>query len=61
MCNFEDWANSVKRRMTDLGMSSSEAFFAVDENEQWFLDQYEHAAGAGITADEWFNEHHHQD
>ncbi|WP_449124756.1 hypothetical protein [Pseudomonas viridiflava] len=42
-------------------MSSSEAFFAVDENEQWFLDQYEHAAGAGITADEWFNEHHHQD
>lgn len=59
MATFEAWANSVKRQLVELGMSTSEAFFAIDENEQWFSDQYEQAAGAGVTADEWFNEHHH--
>lgn len=58
MATFEAWVNSLKRQMVELGMSSSEAFFAVEENEQWFRDQYEQAAGAGVTADEWFNEHH---
>ncbi|MDN4500128.1 hypothetical protein QYE73_22835 [Pseudomonas mosselii] len=56
--SFETWAASVKRQMVELGMSSSEAAFAVEENEQWFADQFEAGAGTGITADEWFNHHH---
>ena len=60
MASFEQWAASVKRQMVELGMSSSEAFFAIDENEQWFVEQHEVGAAAGITADEWFN-HHHND
>lgn len=58
MSSFETWATSVKRQMVELGMSSSEAAFAVEENEQWFADQFEAGAGTGITADEWFNHHH---
>lgn len=58
MATFEAWADSVKRQMVELGMSSFDAAFAVDENEQWFFDQYEAGAGTGITADEWFNHHH---
>lgn len=58
---FEELAGSVKRLMIELGMASSEAVFAVDENDQWFHDQYELGAGTGITADEWFNLHHHQE
>ena len=41
MASFEQWAASVKRQMVELGMSSSEAFFAIDENEQWFVEQHE--------------------
>ena len=51
MASFEQWAASVKRQMVELGMSSSEAFFAIDENEQWFVEQHEVGAAAGITAD----------
>lgn len=39
MATFESWADSVKRQMVELGMSSFDA-------------------GAGITADEWFNHNH---
>lgn len=58
MATYEGWADSVKRQMIELGMTISEATFAVDENEQWFIDQYEAGAGTGITADEWFIHHH---
>lgn len=58
---FDKWADSVKQQMIELGMTSSEATFAVDDNDLWFRDQYELGAGTGITADEWFNLHHHQD
>lgn len=58
MATFEAWADSVKRQMVELGMSSFDAAFAIEENEQWFVDQYDLGAGTGITADEWFNHHH---
>jgi hypothetical protein len=44
--------------MVELGMTSSEASFAVEENQAWFEEQFEAGAGTGITADEWFNHHH---
>jgi hypothetical protein len=58
MATFEAWADSVTRQMVELGMSSFDAGFAIEENEQWFIDQYDAGAGAGITADEWFNHYH---
>lgn len=58
---FEQWAGSVKRQMTELGMSALEAIEAVEDNEPWFRDQYDLAAGTGITADEWYTLHHNQD
>lgn len=57
MASFEQWAALVKRQMVELGMSSTEAFFAVDENHRWFVEQHEAGASSGITADEWFNQH----
>jgi hypothetical protein len=45
-------------RWSKLGISSFDLGFAVEQNEQWFVDQYNARAGAGITADEWFNHHH---
>ncbi|MCS3469951.1 hypothetical protein M2401_003691 [Pseudomonas sp. JUb42] len=56
--SFEAWAASVKQQMVELSMPSFDAGFALEENEQWFAEQYEAGAGAGITADEWFNHHH---
>lgn len=58
MSSFDAWAASVKRQMVELGMSSFDAGFAVEENEQWFTEQYGAGAGAGITADEWFTHYH---
>lgn len=58
MATFEQWTASVERQMVELGMSSFDAAFAVEENKQWFVDQYEAGAGTGITADEWFNHHY---
>jgi hypothetical protein len=58
MSNFEEWADSVKRQMVDLGMSSFDAAFAVEENGQWFIDQHKSGSDAAITADKWFNHHH---
>lgn len=58
MGTFDSWSASVKRELISLGLSSVDAAFAIDENEGWFLEQYQAGAGAGITADEWVTHHH---
>jgi hypothetical protein len=30
----------------------------VEENHEWFFDQFELGAGREFTADEWLNLHH---
>lgn len=59
--SFEKWLHSVKEQMREHGMTSNEVWSAVEENEQWFREQYDQGAGTGITADEWFNLHHNVD
>lgn len=56
--SFEHWKKNVVRELIDQGADMIEAPHIVQENEEWFREQFENGAFAGITANEWM-EHHY--
>lgn len=47
-----------QRELVELGLSSLDAVNALDDNSEWFEEQFESGAFSGITANEWFTHYH---
>jgi hypothetical protein len=57
LTTYPKWRLSVERELIRLGMFVFDARSTLDENEEWFEDQFDAGAFAEITAQEWINHH----
>lgn len=58
MSSYDRWAKEVERELVELGLFHLDAAFTLEENREWFEEQYVAGAGSGVTANEWFTHHH---
>jgi hypothetical protein len=49
---------TLVRELIDQGADMIEAPHIVDENDDWFREQFDNGAYAGITATEWMTHHY---
>lgn len=56
--SYESWTKEVVRELIDQGADMIEAPHIVDENDDWFREQFDNGAYAGITATEWMTHHY---
>lgn len=56
--SFESWKKQVVRDLIDQGADMIEAPHIVEENEEWFREQFDNGAYEDITATEWMTHHY---
>lgn len=54
---FDRWLAKVEHELIRLGVDALEAKAEVDDNRDWFEDQFDSGAYPEITGFEWFTHH----